>query len=197
MMITTENALRERIAELEEEVRQLREKLAPHMDWRFLGLSETHSRILSMLYAAAPYTAGHERFETITTRERVRNHLKLLRPILAPLGVSIRAMWGEGYALSAEDKRKLDQARADYEAGRPVITGKALRPVAEKTYMRVRDLLTNGCSTTLDIADELPTTVRKACAQLHELERMGLARRTDRRIKTETGRRALVVWEPA
>ncbi|MBX3527556.1 MAG: hypothetical protein KF904_15235 [Rhodoblastus sp.] len=196
MDVAREKALRERVAELEEEVRQLRAQLEPQMDWRFLRLSLTHSRILSILYAASPYTATHERLETVSTRECVRNHLKTLRPRLAPLGVQIRAVWCEGYALLAADREKLDVARVAYEAGVPLDTGKAPRVVSEKTYLRVHDLLKAGCSTTQDIADELPTTIRKACAQLHELERMGLARRTDRRVVAE-GKKPFVVWEAA
>ena len=127
MDVAREKALRERVAELEEEVRQLRAQLEPQMDWRFLRLSLTHSRILSILYAASPYTATHERLETVSTRECVRNHLKTLRPRLAPLGDSTACthkrafLAADGVGNDVDVQRvsiSIERARADAERTR-------------------------------------------------------------------------------
>ena len=65
-----------------------------------------------------------------------------------------------------------------------------------KVYMRVLDLVKDGCNTSCDIADELPTTPRLASAHLRSLYRRGLVRRTGRIIQRDDGKR-LVVWEIA
>lgn len=64
-----------------------------------------------------------------------------------------------------------------------------------KVYERVFELVKDGCNTSRDIADELPTTVRLASAHLRLLQQRGLVRRTGRRIPTERACSPLVVWE--
>lgn len=64
-----------------------------------------------------------------------------------------------------------------------------------KVYQRVLALLKNGCNTSRDIADELPTTVRLASSHLRMLKQRGLARRTGRVIRVDDSIAPLVVWE--
>lgn len=124
-----EKALRDRVSELEETVRQLRDQLAPKMDWMFLGLSAAQSRILSALYVTAPETVAYERFETFIERGPLSSQIKHMRLRLKPVGVGIAVRYCDGYALSAADKTKLAAARAAHEAGIPL--GKTAREIAE------------------------------------------------------------------
>lgn len=64
-----------------------------------------------------------------------------------------------------------------------------------KIYERVYALVKDGCNTSRDIADELPTTVRLASSHLRMLQQRGLIRRTGRTIPTERKCSPLVVWE--
>ena len=64
-----------------------------------------------------------------------------------------------------------------------------------KVYQRVLKLVKDGCNTSRDIADELPTTVRLASAHLRLLQQRGLVRRTGRTIPTDRKCSPLIVWE--
>lgn len=68
-------------------------------------------------------------------------------------------------------------------------------PAAQKKYMRVYDLLRDGCSTSQDIADAYPMPINLAKRYLQDLGERGLARRTNRVIRS-SGKRPYVVWEP-
>lgn len=82
----------------------------------------------------------------------------------------------------AELEGEIDRLRAEL----------AKRP---KVYRRVLDLVRDGCNTSRDIAEELPTTVRLASAHLRTLRQRGLVRRTGRVIRVDDSISPLVVWE--
>lgn len=65
----------------------------------------------------------------------------------------------------------------------------------QKRYLRVYDLLKEGCSTSRDIADETGMSAHLAISYLWDLQKRGLARKTGRVIKNEGRGRDYVVWE--
>ena len=100
--------LRDRIEELEEEVRQLRDLLAPSLGFpRDFRLTPIEEKILSAIYARAPAVVAHECIraavypdpdaapETNVIDVRVSSIRKKLRPY----GVEIKNRWGEGLYL--------------------------------------------------------------------------------------------------
>lgn len=122
-------ALQARVDELEETVRQLREQLAPKLDWGFLGVAGVQATILSMLYVNAPHTVPHDRFVAgvcLGTRrddfdeQDLRDTMKRLRAKLRPLGVVFGSVYAGGYLLNLTSKDKLDAARAAHAAGIPL-----------------------------------------------------------------------------
>jgi len=105
-----EQALRERIEELEEECRQLREMLVPPVTFpRELGLSKTENDILSFILARAPNVALKSRIlhavwpdpDNAPDGKCVDVHICKLRRKLSPFGVAITVAWSEGYFLDA------------------------------------------------------------------------------------------------
>jgi DNA-binding response OmpR family regulator len=99
--------LRERVEELEEELRQVRSATAPHIEWQQLNLTVRERELLSILYTRSPNTVTKESLETLmrVTRECVTAHVMKLRKKIAP--VPITTMWGAGYALPASSKASL------------------------------------------------------------------------------------------
>ena len=113
--------LRNRIAELEEEVRQLREETA-HVDSTFAAiLSKQHAALLMGIYKrhVAPFayldniTEDHGKYnryegemhQTLRTKVAVWK----LRQRLKPYGIEIKTWRGVGYYLDDENKAKLRQ----------------------------------------------------------------------------------------
>lgn len=101
-----ERALRERIAELEEENRQLKEALKPTLAWP----SDIHNAperiVLSMLLARSPNIVAHDRlmahaFDVDQAEQNIRAVVWRLRKKLAPLDIEIKNARGEGYYLDA------------------------------------------------------------------------------------------------
>lgn len=104
-----------RIAELEEEVRQLKEALAPVIyfppEWKLL---RGERDILSGMLQQEVFRSSQYRYFRLREREErddIRNlsvriwHIRRkLRPYVQ---VEIRSVWGIGYMLPEKDKRKL------------------------------------------------------------------------------------------
>ena len=100
--------LQDRIEELEEEVRQLRELLAPALKFPpEMRLSPMQERILSAIYARAPAVVAHERVavavypdpDMAPETNSVAVQVSHLRRKLKPYGVEIKNRWGEGLYL--------------------------------------------------------------------------------------------------
>ncbi|MGA8170925.1 MAG: helix-turn-helix domain-containing protein [Methylocystis sp.] len=101
-----ERALRERIGELEEEVRQLREALKPTLAWPSSIPNAIDRVVLSMLLARSPNIVPHERLIAHATHPdqvcgNIRWVIWRLRKKLAPLDIEIKGARGEGYYLDA------------------------------------------------------------------------------------------------
>ena len=116
--------LRERVDELEEELRQLREKIAPEAN-PFLGkfgLSRQLAAVLLCLYRnkmvtfpmmeAVTEKYAREIFDRkdddghVSTRARVA--VCKVRQRLAKHGITFKTVWGIGYAMEPEEKVKLE-----------------------------------------------------------------------------------------
>jgi len=111
----------DRIAELEEEVRQLRAALTPTTE-AFVGfLSRNETKILMGIYSrpVADYayldkiTEQSDKYSRYTdiNHEALRNRVSVwkLRQKMRQHGVEIRTWRGVGYYLDAKDKAKLKQ----------------------------------------------------------------------------------------
>lgn len=102
---------RDRIEYLEEELRQLRESLAPltlfPTEWR---LTATQQRMLSAFYKAADGFLSHEQVFVAAgshaeeSDNLVKVQIGLLRKKIKPLGLEIKSRWALGYELTAESK---------------------------------------------------------------------------------------------
>jgi DNA-binding response OmpR family regulator len=113
--------LRERIAELEEEIRQLRAEMVP-IDATFLGfLSKNETTLLMGIYSRpiADYayldriTEQGDRYNRYTDVNhedlRVRVSVWKLRKKMRSRGIEIKTWRGIGYYLDDENKTKLQQ----------------------------------------------------------------------------------------
>lgn len=102
---------RERIECLEEELRQLRESLAPvtlfPIEWR---LTATQQRIMAAFYKAHDGYLSHEQvfIASGSLAEEADNLVKVqimhLRKKVAPLGMDIKKRWGLGYEMTPESR---------------------------------------------------------------------------------------------
>ena len=113
--------LRERIAHLEEELRQLREDITPPRNPFIgrLGLTPQLAEIVHALHRSdkcsqalldrVTEATGHTRRgdEEGLVCNRTKVALTKIRKRLKPYGVGIRTIWGFGYAMPDDDKRKL------------------------------------------------------------------------------------------
>ena len=121
-----EAQLRDRIDELEEEVRQLRRQLLPVIAlptaW---GLTRKEAQLLRALRAASPNIVGRERallalygFDDVPTDGVLNTFLSRLRRRLAESGVPvvIENRYGEGWRLSPESAHAFDEAVSQREA---------------------------------------------------------------------------------
>jgi two-component system cell cycle response regulator CtrA len=104
--------LRARNAELEEEVRQLRELLKPSLifprEWKMMGGEQ---KILASLYAApngfrstAALHAALSRIDKDTEIKNVYVYVCKLRKSLARAGILIETVRGQGYRLPSESR---------------------------------------------------------------------------------------------
>ncbi|GJD65146.1 helix-turn-helix domain-containing protein [Methylobacterium frigidaeris] len=122
--------LRERVEELEEEVRQLRAMMSPRLHlpatW---NLTPAMRRILSTLMARAPGIVTHDHLLEVCMSDQRRNdppsietpkvQICKMRPKLAQLvpGATIETAWGEGYWISLESAALIREAIARDLAG--------------------------------------------------------------------------------
>lgn len=121
MHVSEVTILRERIAHLEEELRQLKEDIKPSRNPFIgrLGLTLQLAEIVHALHRSdkcsqalldrVTEASGHGERGTddglVCNRTKVA--LSKIRKCLSPYGVKVRTIWGFGYAMSDEDKRKL------------------------------------------------------------------------------------------
>jgi DNA-binding response OmpR family regulator len=122
-LLTSQNAeidaLKNRIAELEEEVRQLREDMA-QTNLGFLHfLSKNQMKLLMGIYSRPVATYAYldrlteqgDRYNRYTdiNHEALRNRVSIwkLRQKMRQHGVEIKTSWGVGYYLDDENKAKL------------------------------------------------------------------------------------------
>lgn len=107
-----ERGLRGRIAELEEENRQLRELLSPPVQFR-IEIGPIKMRMLGVLYARVDqwvrlnmlFAAGGWRDEG--SENLVRQHIFQMRQKLHPLDIRIKSQMWYGYMLDAKNAEKL------------------------------------------------------------------------------------------
>lgn len=109
-------AERVRIEELEEEIRQVKQKLVPPLRFA-LRLTPAHEIILRTLYARSPLAMSRADLLDLTrvpgrpdaVGDRIIDiHLVKLRGVLAPLGIAISNRHGIGWSLSADAKAALE-----------------------------------------------------------------------------------------
>lgn len=108
--------LRNENAALKEKVRHLEDAYAT-LPWPEAWKLQPHQqRLLSAIYHAAPAILSRERcheslgndlFIPESDPNMVRVAIHMIRRKLAPLDVSIKTHWGQGYSISAADKAKL------------------------------------------------------------------------------------------
>lgn len=115
--------LRQRIEELEEENRWLRDQMTATPDggrFHCLGLTVTEEKILSAIYNVSPGTISTDRLAGMTGRRKdpdemtnprgnVNVYIWRLRKKLRPMGVHIRTAWDVGFFIDAESKNKLEE----------------------------------------------------------------------------------------
>jgi DNA-binding response OmpR family regulator len=103
--ISDPRQMQDRIEELEEEVRRLREMLAPALKFPLeLRLSPMQERILSAIYARAPNIVAHQRIfaavypdpDTAPETNSLAVQVSILRRKMKPYGVEIKNRWGDG-----------------------------------------------------------------------------------------------------
>lgn len=109
--------LRERIEELEEQVRQLREALAPRIIWPLeWGLRPFERAILSAIHACAGIATYERLVAALWHEERddpyalLKVHVWNTRRKLAAIGVDIATVRGIGYRLPPASRAILDAA---------------------------------------------------------------------------------------
>ncbi len=119
--ISDPRQMQDRIEELEEEVRQLRELLAPPLKFPpEMRLSPMQERILSAIYARAPNVVAHERVavavypdpDMAPETNSVAVLVSILRRKLKPYGIEIKNRWGEGLYLDAASAAALSRLLA-------------------------------------------------------------------------------------
>lgn len=105
----------EKIAELEEEIRQLREQIAPRLQFpRRLGLRKAESMVLATLHKAAPVDVTRERIAAALWSGCVEARvLRTIDSVVCGLrkklpAITIESVWGVGYRIGMEDKGILD-----------------------------------------------------------------------------------------
>lgn len=110
--MATEQELLERIAELEEIVGLTAAMpLIATLRWR--GLTRNPARLLGMLLRRpiVPHSCAHDALygDVKDAREitAIPTVLKNLRKVLRPMGVEIINMYGEGWMITPDDKRKI------------------------------------------------------------------------------------------
>ncbi|HUZ66817.1 MAG TPA: winged helix-turn-helix domain-containing protein [Beijerinckiaceae bacterium] len=118
-------ALRERVDELEEEVRQLREQLVPPLafpaEWR---LTAVESSVLAFLFARSPHPMSKERVLAAVwghcvdspSEKMVDVVVSKLRVKLKDVGIVIDTHWGNGLALSPPSRALVAQSIGDRRA---------------------------------------------------------------------------------
>jgi DNA-binding response OmpR family regulator len=108
--------LRERVAELEGLVRELRALLVPPYAFPdYLDLLPAHRRILAVILAACPHHATKERIYAALYAERdepvdfnvIESHVSRLRTRLKKFGIEISSARYSGYWLDPENQRRL------------------------------------------------------------------------------------------
>jgi DNA-binding response OmpR family regulator len=106
-------ALRNRIDEQAEEIRQLRQVLRPSLQWpREWGLTPAEEATLSILFSREhPVSASTLAMLTCRSGEISRGVIKVrisnMRPKLARLSIEIETSSGRGYMLSAVSRLRL------------------------------------------------------------------------------------------
>lgn len=115
-------ALRDRVDELEEEVRQLREQLVPPLEfpsaWR---LTQSEASVLAFLYARNPHAMSRERVlsavwghcEDCPSEKIIDVVIGKMRMKLKHTGIVIDTRWGGGFALSRESCSLLAELLGD------------------------------------------------------------------------------------
>lgn len=133
-------ALRDRVAELEEVVRQMRAAFAPDIafpaDWK---LKFKDRAILSSLYVSR---GGHvsaealllwvEGAETVSIDVNVRQWIAVLRAKVEPFGIAIEVRHGKGYSLTPAGRSVIARAIGDVvpevESTPPLVVGRRTHP---------------------------------------------------------------------
>jgi len=109
-------AMSRRIADLEEEIKALREALKsePVNLHIFLGLSVAQSRVMNELERVSPNVVTHSRILSILDSQRVDSD-QYAKVIVCAMnrklrlhGVVIRNVWGQGYFIDRSAKTLLD-----------------------------------------------------------------------------------------
>lgn len=101
------------IEELQERIIQLEEMLGLRDQPPPIGVPPTSAKLLGLLMrirfvpCETAYSALYGDREGGASSESVRSHVKRLREILAPYGVEIKNLHGQGYLISQDDKQKL------------------------------------------------------------------------------------------
>ncbi len=112
--------LRDRVEELEETVRQLREVLGADgfafpPSWK---LSPQETALLRSLYKSTDGFRTHDQLAYAIQRKEIvsQDHLKTVehyvRKKVKPLGIEIATVWGKGVRLTGDSKAIIDRALA-------------------------------------------------------------------------------------
>lgn len=109
-------ALRDKIDELTEENRQLKEAIAPKLDfpiaWR---LRPAESAMLACLYSSPTGFRRHEALRAASATTSMDDkivHVRVshIRKKLTPLGIEIRGVWSQGYELLPASRAIIKEA---------------------------------------------------------------------------------------
>lgn len=115
---SVERQLRDRIEELEETLRQLKERKSTITFPREWKLTQGHSRVLSAMYEAPGCILSLDQaFDAVKLGEDseypenlVRSQIFKMRKRLAPFGIEILKRWGFGYELAPSSKAIIKNA---------------------------------------------------------------------------------------
>ncbi|OCC01820.1 hypothetical protein BA190_26780 [Labrys sp. WJW] len=114
--VTVEQCLRDRVAELEELVRQQQEAFAPTLQWPpAFKLTATKARLLAALFKANGRIVPHSSLRYLLPTDNggdwdeniVKVHISGLRQRLAPFDLFIHTHWGVGYSLTGLSRSRL------------------------------------------------------------------------------------------
>jgi hypothetical protein len=106
--------LADQLAEGQETIRQLRAVLLPELSWQHFLKASPRQRIMLRVFLGTNGLISHERLRAayeqtgeVVAPKTMAVQMCRLRKILKARGISIMTVWGEGFAMTPENKQRL------------------------------------------------------------------------------------------